>query len=205
MNSMKDLLSEGDNAEKPTVAAMAATMYQFDSNYDDALRILHSSADDVETQAMKVQCCLHLDRVDVARKELKKMIDLDDDATLTQLSQAWVNLAMGGEKYQDSFYIFQELADKYEPTVKLLNAQAACHIQQGNYEDAEGLLQEAQAKKSDDPETAINLIALYQYQGKIDSAKRNIAQFKDDFPHHPFVKSLEVKENDFERHSLQYQ
>lgn len=117
----------------------------------------------MSSSALAVQIFLKMDRLDLARKEIKKMTDVDEDAIITQLAIAWVYMAsvnnicfqkikvsstfftnlFKGEKLQDAYFTFQEQADKNVSTSMLLNSQALCFINQAKYEEAVSLLQEA--------------------------------------------------------------
>jgi coatomer protein complex subunit epsilon len=80
--------------------------------------------------ALLVQVYLKIDRPDLARKLLVEIRAWADDATLAQLVEAWVDVyARDGRKYQDAYYIFEELSSSKVPTPSLLNGQAVCRMQ----------------------------------------------------------------------------
>jgi len=183
---------------------VAATIYLHADQPESALRVLHPS-DHLECLAMRLQSLLHINRPDLAKKELKVMQDKDEDATVTQLAQAWTNLAIGGEKIQEAYYIYQEMIDKLGSTALLLNGQAVTFLAQGKYAEAETALGEAIEKDPNNPDTLINMIVLAQHQGKQpEVSNRYMSQLRDLEPNHSFVTKLDQKEADFDRMVKQY-
>lgn len=187
------------NVTNPLVLLLIANIYFSAENYETALKVLYSvdAASSLECSALAVEIYLKLDRVDLAKKEVKKMIEVDEDAVITQLAVAWVSMS-AGDKLQDAYFTFQEMADKNTGTSALLNSQALCQINQGKYDEAESLLKEALDRDSNNPDAMVNMIVLNQHLGKpIEMSNRLISQLKDSHKNHPFVKDLIIKENVF--------
>ena len=87
-------------------------------------------------------------RMDLARKQVTLMSHQDDDATLTQLATAHVNMYEGDQKCRDALNTFQDLGEKYNMSLLLTNGVALCHMHLGEFEDAERLLQEGLTKSA---------------------------------------------------------
>lgn len=196
----------------------AATVYYNESLYENALRSVHGAlalnASNLECLAMQLQCLLKMNRLDLAKKTLASMQENDDDATLTQLATAWINIELGGEKLQDAYYIFQDFCDKFVTTSLLLNGQAVCFIAQEKYEEADAALRNSLDKDPNNLDTLINLIALAQHYsaGQTAGAKsseevvnRYLSQIRDAHPTCQLVLDLERKEQEFDRLCLKYE
>jgi coatomer protein complex subunit epsilon len=136
-------------------------------------------------------------RTDYAERQLKTMQQIDEDHTLTQLANAWVNLALGGAKVQEAYYIFQELCEKYTWTVMLMNGSAVCQMHMGHFEEAETRLLEALNKDPKDANTLANLIVCNLHLGK--ATTRFMSQLKISHPNHTLVERAAAGEASFDR------
>jgi Flp pilus assembly protein TadD len=77
------------------------------------------------------------------------------------------NSAKGGEKYQQAFYVFEELAQApATSSIQSLISQAVAEVHLGRLDEAEAALKQAIAKDPKNAEAISNSIVLNVIQGK---------------------------------------
>lgn len=183
-----------------------ATVFYHEGLLDDALRLVVKAPKNLECIAMAVQIYLQLDRVDLARKEVKLFKAWADDATLAQLIESLVDVYTGGEeKYQEAFYIFEEIATNNAATSKLLTGKAVARMHVRKFDEAEAALLEALNKNPNDPDTLANMVVVSTALQKQQSAiLQHYSQLVDVAPSHPLVQELQLKDSLFDRCASRY-
>ncbi|XP_044479404.1 coatomer subunit epsilon-1-like [Mangifera indica] len=196
ISSLKEWLADPAIGNNCTLRWIAGVVFMHEEDYNEALK--HTNAGGtMELHALNVQIFLKMHRSDYAEKQLRVMQQSDEDHTLTQLANAWLNLSVGGSKIQEAYLIFQDFSEKYPMTGLILNGKAVCCMHMGNFDEAETLLLEALNKDAKDPETLANLIVCSLHLGK--SSSRYLNQLKLSHPHHMLVKRASSAEENFER------
>jgi len=202
--TLKEWISDGVAANNPTLQIVAATIYMHEEKYEDAMRCVYQ-ANSLEGLSLLVQIYLKINRLDLAEKELKGMQKIDDDATVTQITQVWVQLAGGGEQVNDALNTLQDLSNKFGTSGYILNLMGACCISLKKFADAEKYLLQGLEKNSSDIDTLVNLITCHQHQGKpADIISREINQLKALAPKSYFARQLQKQDDDFDRLAKQF-
>lgn len=177
---------------------MCAVIHAALGDYDAALRAAARCPQAIESLALKVQVLLAMDRADAAEKEVARMSALDEDATLTQLAGAWVNLSKGSDAAQEAVYIYQDLLERHGSTDRILNGLALCHLAMGKPDEAERVLQEALAKNPNFPATLINVITVANYKNKpVELVRRYMERLTQVAPDSPWVVDYAAKQAEF--------
>lgn len=204
LQELQEWLADPALEKNGLVMVILASILRYEENFQDALQCVHA-APTLECVAMHIHLLLCINRVDLAEKKLKQMMAVDDDATLTQLASAWVFLGIGGRKAEEAYYIFQELVDKFEETVQLLNGIAVCYMHQQKYEEAEQALLRAMSKRGGDPETLVNMTVVAGALAKpADLVNRYLLQLKSGAATNPYVRRLTALEAQFDSYATTY-
>ncbi|CAN1169419.1 Coatomer subunit epsilon-1 [Linum perenne] len=195
ISSLKEWLADSAIGSNPILRLISGIIFMNEEDYNEALKHTHA-AGTMELHALNVQIFIKMHRTDFGERQLRVMQQIDEDHTLTQLANAWLNLA-GGSKIQEALLIFQDFSEKYPMTGLILNGKAVCCMHMGNFEEAEALLLEALNKDAKDPETLANMVVCSLHLGKPSS--RYLNQLKLSHPEHVLVKRISSAEDSFER------
>jgi len=204
VSQFKQILSDTTLAGNFIIQLMAATVYFHEENYEEAMRCVYQTAT-LEGLAFLVQIYLKINRLDEAEKVVQGMHTIEDDATMTQLATAWLNIVLGGDKLNESLATFKELGDKYGYTSKLYGGIANCYLQQRKFEEAEKVLNLGLEKNANDADIHANLTVLYvQNQRGSEALSRQLSQLSSKTPKHPLLVGLQKVEKNFEQFSKQF-
>ena len=172
----------------------------------EAIELLSKHQGNLEAVALLTQIHLSQNRTDLALKEVQAAKRWAQDSLLINLAEAWLGMRLGGEKYQSTFYVYEELASTHSATSPTsLVGQAVAELHLGRLVEAEAALQQALQAENVDPQAIANIIVLSSVMGKgASETEALIAQLKGVEPEHALLTDLEEKSKMFDNAAGKY-
>ncbi|KAK3899777.1 coatomer epsilon subunit-domain-containing protein [Staphylotrichum tortipilum] len=199
------LLAKGDvAAENATVQVLGGTVLQAAGRSEEALALLGRHQGSLDAVALIVQIHLQQNRNDLAVKEVAAARRWAQDSLLVNLAESWVGLRLGGEKYQQAFYVFEELAQApATSSAQSLVSQAVAELHLGRTEEAQAALDQAMKKGSEYAADAIaNQLVLSVISGK--GAGEWLSSLQTADAQHPLLADLADKSDLFDKAATKY-
>ncbi|KAI1176558.1 coatomer epsilon subunit-domain-containing protein [Nemania sp. FL0916] len=193
-----EALASSPAADNQTVQVLGGVVLQAAGKSDDALALLSKHSGSLDAIALITQIHLQQNRTDLAVKEVVAARRWAQDSLLVNLAESWVGLRQGGEKYQQAFYVFEELAQApATSSILTLVSQAVCELHLGRVEEAQSALEQALQKQPDYADAIANLLVLTVITGKDPSELTS--SLKKSAPQHPLLVDLEEKSDLFDK------
>ncbi|EEU45107.1 uncharacterized protein NECHADRAFT_61192 [Fusarium vanettenii 77-13-4] len=191
------------SADNTTVLIVGGTVLQAAGKSDEALALLTQHQGSLDAVALIVQIHLQQNRTDLALKEVSAARRWAQDSLLVNLAESWVGLRVGGEKYQQAFYVFEELAQAPSTSsVRSLVSQAVCELHLGRTEEAQAALDQALEKDANSADAIANLLVLNVISGN--DSKEFTEKLKAADANHQFLADLEEKSALFDKAATKY-
>ncbi|KAK4176171.1 coatomer epsilon subunit-domain-containing protein [Triangularia setosa] len=190
-------------ADNTTVQVVGGTVLQAAGKSEEALALLSQHQGSLDAVALIVQIHLQQNRNDLAVKEVATARRWAQDSLLVNLAESWVGLRLGGEKYQQAFYVFEELAQApATSSVRSLVSQAVAELHLGRTEEAQAALDQALKKEPKFAEAIANLLVLNVIAGKDGAEQRSLLEATD--AQHPLLVDLTEKSDLFDKAAAKY-
>ena len=111
----------------------------------------------------------------------------------------------GGDKYQQSFYVFEELAQApSSQSAGALTAQAVSELHLGRLPEAETALQQVLQLDADNADALANQVVLDTLLGKSDEVKQTLGKLEKVQSQHVLLEELAAKREAFRAASAKY-
>ncbi|KAM0340084.1 hypothetical protein ACHAPU_010657 [Fusarium lateritium] len=190
-------------ADNTTVQVIGGTVLQAAGKSEEALALLTQHQGSLDAVSLIVQIHLQQNRSDLALKEVSAARRWAQDSLLVNLAESWVGLRVGGEKYQQAFYVYEELAQAPSTSsVRSLVSQAVCELHLGRTEEAQAALDQALEKDANNADAIANLLVLSVISGnESDELTQKLQTVK---PDHQFLADLEEKSALFDKAATKY-
>ncbi|KAL2264807.1 hypothetical protein VTJ83DRAFT_7317 [Remersonia thermophila] len=204
VKTVEDLLAgNADAAENATVQVVAGTVLQAAGKSEEALALLGRHQGSLDAVSLIVQIHLQQNRNDLAVKEVAAARRWAQDSLLVNLAESWVGLRLGGERYQQAFYVFEELAQApATSSVRSLVAQAVAELHLGRTEEAQAALDQALKKEPGYAEAIANLLVLSVITGKnVDDLTATLRKADEK---HPLLVDLAEKSELFDKAATKF-
>lgn len=189
--------------ENTAVQVIGGTVLQAAGHSEEALALLSQHQGSLDAVALIVQIHLQQNRNDLALKEVTAARRWGQDSLLVNLAESWVALRQGGEKYQQAFYVWEELAQApATSSIITLVSQAVAELHLGRTEEAEAALDQALKKDPSYAQAIANLLVLNVIGGK--DPKELTAQLQAADASHPYITDLAEKSELFDKAAAKY-
>ncbi|KAI9886951.1 MAG: hypothetical protein M1823_001243 [Watsoniomyces obsoletus] len=191
------------SSDHATVQVLCGTILQGMGKSDEALALLSKHEGNLEAVALIVQIHLQQNRTEQALKEVNAAKRWAQDSLLVNLAESWVGLRLGGEKYKQAYYFYEELAQApATSSTRTLVGQAVAEVHLGRLPEAQAALQQAAEQDADDSFVLANTAVCSIITGK--DAQESLSALQSAAPDHALLHDLEEKSSLFDELASNY-
>ncbi|KAI5820226.1 coatomer epsilon subunit-domain-containing protein [Pyronema omphalodes] len=192
-----------ESKDNETVQVLGGMVLVREGRLEEAVEVLKGHQGSLEALSLMVYIRLSQNRTDLAIKEVTAAKKWAQDSMLVNLAESWVGLRQGAEKYQQSFYVYEELAQApISSSAQTLTGQAIAELHLGRLEEAEVALKMALEKDPNFPEALVALVVHNVLAGK--ETEEVMSTLQTVAPNHIFLQDLKAKSDLFDQAAAKY-